>query len=297
MTNAQIFLFRVFHNFVKTFLILLVSYRLASHCIYAAESTSKPVCIVAEDTDVYILLLHFSSLTKEKIYFRQGTKSSKAGITYHNVTVLAETLGLDICNILPAFHALTGSDYTNPFFRRSKIRSFKKLLKLPDKCALLTSMLSGKADVDQVTDFVLHIIYNRPLREKTPGDSRYAMLFVKNGKQTKFAPTKSLPPDYDSLHQKIKRANFVAYGWKNSLYGEFDQPDPLLYGWKYENEVLMPVWYEGKALPDNDEILGYVDDKQDEFELPSLRSQKSNDSDSESDSDGDVVSSEDEIDY
>ena len=75
----------------------------------------------------------------------------------------------------------------------------QKLLKLPEKCALLESMLSGNANIDQVVDFVLHIIYHRPLREKTPGDSRYAVLFVKKGKKTKFAPTKSLPPDYKSL--------------------------------------------------------------------------------------------------
>ena len=146
-------------------------------------------------------------------------------------------------------------------------------------------MNNGNADVDKVIDFVLHIIYNRPLREKKPGDSRYAMLFVKKGKKTKFAPTKSLPPDYNSLFQKIKRANFITYGWSNSLNGEFDQPDPLLYGWKYENESLLPVWYEGNPLPSDEEILRYcLDNEQVEFELPSFRNQSINESDSESDS-------------
>ena len=245
---------------------------------------------MAEDTDVFILLLHVSILTDVKIYFRQGTKSSKTGIKHHDVSALAKTLGSDICNILPAFHALTGSDYTNPFFRRSKIQSFKKLMKLPEKCALLESMLGGNADIDQVVDFVLHVIYNRPLCEKTPGDSRYAMLIIKKGKKTKFAPTKSLPPDYKSLVQKIKRANFVAYGWSNCLYGEFDQPDPLFYGWKYENKLLLPIWYEGNPLPSTEEILRYFDDELDEFELPSFRSQSTKEIDSESDSDGDIVS-------
>ena len=90
--------------------------KLASHSVYVTNSTSKPVCVVAEDTDVFVLLLYISNLTEVNMYFRQGTKSSKSGITYHNVTSLAGKLGRDICNCLPAFHALTGSDYTNPFY-------------------------------------------------------------------------------------------------------------------------------------------------------------------------------------
>ena len=37
----------------------------------------------------------------------------------------------------------------------------------------------------EVADFVLHTVYNRASNEKAPGDSRYAMLFVKNKKGQK----------------------------------------------------------------------------------------------------------------
>ena len=272
---------------------------MAAHAIYAAHLTSKPVCVVADDTDVFLLLLFVSDNTNVNIYFRQGTKASKAGVTYHNVTKLAKTLGKDICNILPAFHALTGSDYTNPFYRRSKIQSFKKLFKLQSKCSLLQSLMTGNANVEDVISFIIHIIYNRPLRERTPGDARYAMLFVKQGSKKKFASTKSLPPDYKSLVQKVMRANFVAYGWSNCLYGGFDQPDPLLYGWKYEDETLLPVWYEGSALPNNEEILSYFDETQVEFanlNIPPNQSTNSTESDSDSDDDIGIIS-EDEDEY
>ena len=81
--------------------------------------------MVADDTDVYILLLYACPSTDVTLYFRQGTKSSKAGISYHNITALGGMLGQRICNILPSFHALTGSDFTRTFFRRSKIQSTK----------------------------------------------------------------------------------------------------------------------------------------------------------------------------
>jgi len=35
----------------------------------------------------------------------------------------------------------------------------------------------------------------------------------------------------------------------NCLNGAYVQPDPLQYGWKLDDEVLVPLWYEGDALP------------------------------------------------
>ena len=92
---------------------------------------------VTDDNDVYILLLFISNQANGTIYFQQSTSSSKQEITYHNVTTLANELGNDICNVLPAFHALTGSDFTRTFYRRSKIPSFKKLMITPSKADLL----------------------------------------------------------------------------------------------------------------------------------------------------------------
>ena len=105
------------------------------------------------------MLLFISNQANGKIYFRQGTSSSKQEITYH-VTALANELGNDICNALPAFHALTGSDFTRTFYRRFKIQSLKKLMKTPSKADLLRSLQTENATVSEVTDFVIHIIYS-----------------------------------------------------------------------------------------------------------------------------------------
>ena len=50
----------------------------------------------------------------------------RLGITYHNIKSLASHLGKDVCGALPDFHALTGSDYTQPFYGRSKFKALKK---------------------------------------------------------------------------------------------------------------------------------------------------------------------------
>ena len=141
---------------------------------------------MADDTDVFTLLLHVSISCNEALYFRQGTTSSRDGITYHNITLLSSQLGEKIFAILPAFDSLTGSDFTKPFFGRSKINSFKKLLSKPESINLMSSMNTDDVDIGKVTYFVLHVIYNRPKREKSPGDSHYAMLYVRKGEKNVF---------------------------------------------------------------------------------------------------------------
>ena len=118
-------------------------YRLACHSVYTAKLTGKTVCVVASDTDVFILLLHVLINCNETLHFRQRTKSSRDVITYHNVTSLSSQLGEKICAILPAFHSLTGSDFTK------KINSFKKLLSKPKSMDLMSSMNTDHVDIEK----------------------------------------------------------------------------------------------------------------------------------------------------
>ena len=52
-------------------------------------------------------------------------------------------------------HTLTGSDFTNPFFSRSKIQPFKKMLRISNSHKFLLSLPSGEPNLSEVTDFLL----------------------------------------------------------------------------------------------------------------------------------------------
>ena len=106
---------------------------------------------MADDTDVFILLLHVSVNYNETLHFRQSTTSSRDGITYHNVTSLSSQLEEEICAIIPVLYSLTGCDFTKPFFGRSKINSFKKLLSKPESIDLMSSMNTDHVDIEKVT--------------------------------------------------------------------------------------------------------------------------------------------------
>ena len=120
-----------------------------------------------------------ASSYKSDVFFRQGKSSDKEGILYTEINPLAEKLGEDVCEVLPAFHVLTGSDYTSSFFGKTKYTCFKRMIVHPESCSLLKSLNHPNANIGEVIEFVLRIIYNRPKSEKTLGDAQYNMLFIK----------------------------------------------------------------------------------------------------------------------
>ena len=188
-------------------------HRIALHSVYASRTADK-VCVVSDDTDVYILLLFVSNKCDGHIYLRQGTGDAT---TYHEIKALANILGDDMCNIIPAFHALTGCDYTFKFFFRTKSRAFNVMVSKLQSHKLLLSLYTPNFVFEDIIDFVIHVIYNRPKKEKNLIDSQYAMIYVGKGKNRKFASTKKIPPDEKSLLQKCKRTHLVSYSYYNCL--------------------------------------------------------------------------------
>ena len=122
------------------------------------------------------------------------------------------------------------------------------MLSQPSTTKLIPSLSSKRAFIAQATDFILHVVYNRPMREKSPGESRYAMLFVTKIKKKKFVETKFLSSNEQSLHMKILRANFVSCGEANSVNQEFEILNLVDCGWKISEGKLDPNWCEGSAL-------------------------------------------------
>ena len=101
-------------------------------------------------------------------------------------------IGKEICQLLPCFHTLTGSDFTNQMPGHSKIKVFKKMLKTPNSHKLLLSLLCEPNIVQG--NFDLHIVYNRP-KEKSQGKLRYNMLKTKtntNKMKEKYNTSKGL---------------------------------------------------------------------------------------------------------
>ena len=163
--------------------------------VFESEKGNKTL-VVADDSDIFMLLLWvacsfksdvFFRQFKSDVFFRQGKSSDKEGIMYTEIYPLAEQLGEDVCEVLPAFHILTGSDYTSSFFGKTKYTCFKRMISHPESCSLLKSLNHPNANIGEVIEFVIRIIYNRLKSEKTLGDAQYNMQFIKSKDKKKFA--------------------------------------------------------------------------------------------------------------
>ena len=123
--------------------------KIPMHTVYVRPKKNDTVCVVANDTDIYLNLINISRHIRSYLYFRQ-----EKTISY--IHAIAVHLDKEICQILPCFYTLTGSDFTNPFFGRSKIKAFKKMLETAKSHKILLSLLSGQPDIEEVTNFILH---------------------------------------------------------------------------------------------------------------------------------------------
>ena len=52
------------------------------HAVYASQLHKRHVCVVADDTDVFILLLFVAQHLENTVFFRHGKNFDSDGITY-----------------------------------------------------------------------------------------------------------------------------------------------------------------------------------------------------------------------
>ena len=74
----------------------------------------------------------------------------KNNLRFINVNSIYSELGETLCKALPAYHALTGCNYTASFFKKSKVRLLKLLQKDTD-AQIVLSELSTLEEIDENT--------------------------------------------------------------------------------------------------------------------------------------------------
>ena len=127
-----------------------------------------------------------------------------------------------IYQLLPCFHTLTGSDFTNTFPGHSKIKVFKKMLKTPNSHKLLLSLLCEPNTVG-----------------KSLGESCYNMIKTKkntNKMKQKYNTSKELIRVHSRsslLGMKILWASFVTHCMLNCLNSCYVPIDSASNWWKF----------------------------------------------------------------
>ena len=208
-----------------------------------ALKNHNTILVQTGDTDVVVIILgKFPDILSTNpnadiwIAFGHGTASR----TLH-VNQLVEKIGLDRCPGLMMFHAISGCDTTTGLKTKGKRLWWKSLLKNTDITHVLNKIaVSPFAELDDteqglLESFVCHL-YD-PKSDITDVNKLRLSMFSQKGQDIQ-----RIPPTQDAWKLHVRRSLYQASIWATSHLALAPLPDPRSYGWKEENDKLVPVW-------------------------------------------------------
>lgn len=202
--------------------------RMFVHCDYFAKSSNispKRIVLFSPDTDVAVLCWHhFTALEIEEFWFHTGTGRNKKYIPVHTA---ANQVGTNVCQLLPAMHALSGCDSTSSLHGIGKKSAFSALIKHQDALDGLRELGADCSLINDETVRVCLTFIGLLYGEATPelNQLRYK-LFTK-----KCLDSSKLPPTEESARCHIKRANYQCFIWKHARDGNLSVSSPIANGW------------------------------------------------------------------
>ena len=120
-------------------------------CSSACRGRNIIVTVVAEDTDVLVLLMYHWNVNMADIYFQsQAKKSQKKGFHSWKIQDLVATAGDVVISNLLFIHAWSGCDTTCATFGHGKTALFKKMKESEELQEISKIMSDLKATVEEV---------------------------------------------------------------------------------------------------------------------------------------------------
>jgi hypothetical protein len=219
------------------------------HCDYFAHNTSseeKRLIVNSPDTDVAVLCCHhFCALGVTELWFHTGTGKRTRFIPVHEIV---ETIGEEICELLPAFHVLTGCDSTSSLHGIGKKKALSILRTNMD---VLQDTKEIGNDDSEISDKTLEVamrfialLYGRDSPDLN--NLRYKLFTKKNCESSR------LPPTIDSAQEHIKRANYQCFIWKHARDRNLSVTSPVGNGWiKDDMGILIPKLMNKAPAPES----------------------------------------------
>ena len=211
---------------------------------------AKKICVISDDTDVFVLLLHHYNQAGLSIPLIMESSNEKRAVVDIEATVKKHCNIIN--NLLPA-HAISGCDTVACYYSVGKGSVLKNLKAGHDLSAIGNADIPFEQVVKQATAFI-----SACYGIKNSTDMSHTRLLVwgkRYGKGCVSGPNlATLPPTKESFIENIKRAHLQALLWRNLDKGLSSEFNPVEYGWERDttNKSLCPINLpEGaKLVPD-----------------------------------------------
>jgi len=217
---------------------------------------TRPVTVVANDTDILVLLVYHFSPDLHDAYF-QSEVSQRAcqRVTVVSVRHVCENLGVAKAEVVLAVHAFSGCDSTSALFGLGKKTVWNKLLSSVDTMSwlkLLGSVGATKEAVRSAGLKLLAVLYGgKP--DIRLNHLRYTTYCHLTATSTHVVIPERLPPTEEAATCHVFRAHLQIMQWKMLTTVGFD---PQEWGWRLCDGRYNPVTTDAIVAPD--EILNIV---------------------------------------
>ena len=223
-----------------------------------AKEHSVATVVVADDTDVFILLLfHYMNERLTCPMFMISPIQQRSLI---DIKVSVQT-HRSIIPGLPAAHALSGCDTVPTYFGIGKGSVLKNLIAAPNSLSLFGCLEAPLSDVvDQATKFI-GACYGNRVGEETMSDIRYKIWTTKFGNTGTSAPKiQALPPSTEAFVENVKRSHLQTDTWKAVLSLDPPALDPVEYGYVRQkpSKTLLPTTVPDGVTLAPDEIMTLI---------------------------------------
>ena len=214
--------------------------------MYIAKVEGKSVSVVADDTDIYALLLHhYFHLDSQVPMIVESPKKERSCIDIPSTI----NKNKDIIPDLPAAHALTGCNVACMHYGIGKGKMLTTLRLGSSSLSLLVDLKANReVVVAQATAFMCSCYNKKNCTSLT--QARISVWAHKTVRRTKIPKQCTLPPTTESFELNVMRAHYQCAIWKQALE-EPPDADPCAYGWikDEETKTLKPVYLSLSEQP------------------------------------------------
>lgn len=213
--------------------------RLIPHCVNNCLCGYERIVVLSNDTDVLVLLCYFynmmSSSGLKELWMRAGAGNTTRLIPVHKIADNVQ----EICQVLPALHMLTGSDYTSKFGTKQaalKARPSEYL----QKFGMDTNEEVMQIGIAKAEEFLVQVL-KLGSECKTMDELR---VWVYHNSKT--ASLNNLPPTSYSTREHIMRSFYATHVYVNCL--KEIQLQPTMFSYVKQDGLLLP-FKEFKMIP------------------------------------------------
>ena len=225
---------------------------IAQHVVHLAETGHNSIRVLADDTDVFVLLLHFYK--QRQLTCNLVMMGTSSGRKCADIKATVEKHEDIIEDILPA-HVLYGCDTVSALWGIGKgtvIQVLKSGKKHLNTLGITTE--NKNSVILQSVAFVASCYGHQ--NESNMTALRYLVWIGKmaNHRLTSAPELRVLPPTTEAFEQHVFRAHFQAAIWRSALLPDPPALNPLQYGWMKSSTVSMlepiPLPSSVSAAPD-----------------------------------------------